>query len=59
MMMAGRRRLAEGDRQQQRDGRHRPDPRQHADGGADQRAQQREAEVLDRKRDAEAVREVG
>ena len=43
---------AEGDRQQHRDGRDRPDARQHADQRADEAAEEGEAEVLQRQRDA-------
>ena len=47
------RRQVVGDRQQQRHGRHRADPGQHADGGADDRADQAPAQVLQGQRDAE------
>lgn len=43
---AGGRRHAEGERQQQRHGRHRADARQHADHGADQRADQAVQQVV-------------
>src|SRR3979490_3338955 len=48
----------EGERQQHRDGRDRPDAGQHADQGADQAADEREAEIDRRARDAEAEDDV-
>ena len=49
---AGHRLEMEGERQQHRDGRDRPDAGQHADQRADQAAEQREAEIGRRQRDA-------
>jgi hypothetical protein len=50
----GDRRQGEGDWQQQRDGRGRPDARQHADQRAEQHADEAEAEILQRQRGGEA-----
>jgi hypothetical protein len=48
----------EGDGQQHRNGGDGPNPRQNADQGADEAAQEREPEILKRERDTEAEREV-
>src|SRR5215467_66999 len=55
---AGYRLEMKGERQQHRDGGDRPDARQHADQGTDQRPNKREAEIGGRERDAEAEREI-
>ena len=49
----------EGDRQQQRDGQRRPEPRQHADRRADRDADQRPQQVDRRQRDREPAGEGG
>ena len=49
----------EGERQQHRDGRDRPDPGQHANQRADQHAEKREAEIGGRERHPETGGEIG
>ena len=52
-------RLAKGDGQQQRNCRHRTNARQHANRGADDATDQTEKQVIERERNAEAMREIG
>ena len=52
-------RLAEGDRQQQRNGRDRANARQNANRGANDTADQAEQQVVEGQRNAEAMREIG